>query len=47
MFVFDEYTPKEIADMLEMKEQSIYKRLKRGKKILQDRLAEMGVTYED
>lgn len=45
--LIDEYTPKEIADMLEMKEQSIYKRLKRGKKILQDRLAEMGVTYED
>lgn len=45
--LIDEYTPKEIAEMLEMKEQSIYKRLKRGKKMLQTRLAEMGVTYED
>lgn len=45
--LIDEYTPREIADMLEMKEQSIYKRLKRGKKMLQARLAEMGVTYED
>lgn len=45
--LIDEYTPKEIADILEMKEQSIYKRLKRGKKMLQDRLADMGVTYED
>ena len=45
--LIDEYTPKEIAYILEMKEQSIYKRLKRGKKMLQDRLADMGVTYED
>lgn len=33
-----EDTPKEIADVLELKEQSIYKRLKRGKKMLQDNL---------
>lgn len=45
--LIDEYTPKEIADMLEIKEQTIYKRLKRGKKMLQNRLTEMGVTYED
>lgn len=45
--LIDEYTPREIADMLETKEQTIYKRLKRGKKMLQNRLSEMGVTYED
>jgi RNA polymerase sigma-70 factor (ECF subfamily) len=43
----EERSHQEIADILEMKEQSIYKRLKRGKKMLQDRLADMGVTYED
>lgn len=45
--LIDEYTPGEIADLLEIKKQSVYKRLNRGKKILQDRLAEMGVSYED
>lgn len=45
--LIDEYTPEEIADLLEIKKQSVYKRLKRGKKMLQDRLAEMGVSYED
>lgn len=45
--LIDEYTPEEISDLLEIKKQSVYKRLNRGKKILQDRLAEMGVSYED
>ncbi len=41
------YTPGEIADMLAVNVQSIYKRLKRGKKKLQGKLVERGVTYED
>lgn len=45
--LIDEYTPGEIADLLEIKKQSVYKRLNRGKKMLQNRLAEMGVSYED
>lgn len=45
--LIDEYTPGEISDLLEIKKQSVYKRLKRGKKMLQNRLAEMGVSYED
>lgn len=45
--LIDEYTPKEIACILEMKEYVIYKRLERGKKMLQSRLTDLGVTYED
>ena len=45
--LIDEYTPKEIACILEMKEHVIYKRLERGKKMLQNRLTDLGVTYED
>lgn len=45
--LLDEYTPGEIAEILGMKEQSIYKRLSRGKKMLRERLAEIGVAYED
>lgn len=45
--LIEEYTPKEIADMLGKKEQSIYKRLKRGTKKLQEILTERGLTYED
>lgn len=47
LYLLDEYTPGEIAEILEMKEQSIYKRLSRGKKMLREKLAERGVTYED
>ena len=45
--LIDEYTPKEIACILEMKEYVIYKRLQRGKKMLQNSLTDLGVTYED
>lgn len=45
--LIDEYTPKEIACILEMKEHVIYKRLERGKKMLQNRLIDLGVAYED
>ena len=45
--LIDEYTPKEIACILEMKEHVIYKRLERGKKMLQNRLTDLGVAYED
>lgn len=45
--LIDEYTPKEIACILEMNEHVIYKRLERGKKMLQNRLIDLGVTYED
>lgn len=39
-----EYTPKEIASALGIKEQSAYKRLKRGKQRLQKKLQERGIT---
>lgn len=42
--LIDEYTPKEIACILEMKEYVIYKRLQRGKKMLQNSLTDLGVT---
>lgn len=39
-----EYTPKEIASVLGIKEQGAYKRLKRGKQRLQKKLLERGIT---
>ena len=42
-----EYTPKEIANLFGMKEQTVYKRLKRGKQKLQQKMKERGVGYED
>lgn len=44
--LFYDYTPREIADLLQVKEQSIYKRLNRGRKKLQERLKKRGLTYE-
>lgn len=45
--LFYEYTPKEIASLLGIKEQTVYKRLKRGKQKLQEIMKEGGFDYED
>lgn len=42
-----EYTPKEIANLFGMREQTVYKKLKRGKQKLQEKMKKRGLDYED
>ncbi len=47
MELIEELSYEEIADMMELKNDTVRKRLQRGKKLLRKKLKERGVTYGD